>query len=335
MWDGVGGTVDTMIPVILDTDIGGDMDDTWALALLLRSPELDLKLVTTCTGNTTYRARVAAKLLQIAGRGDVPLAIGPRQKDEEDDQREWVEGYDLALYPGRVHSDAARAMVDCVMTSPEPVTIVAIGPLSVVAEALEREPRIAHNARLVGMFGNVKRLHGDCTSIVPEYNVKADVGAARRVFTAPWDITITPLDSCGRVRLSDDKYVAVRDSKDRLAQAVIANYRPWFLLKNWEPYDFAKVTKSSILFDTVAVYLAFARDLLHMEDLPITITDDGTTAVDPEGKLVHCAIDWRDQNAFDDLLVRRLTAQSLGLAHAAALTSSDTAARASAHFIVP
>jgi inosine-uridine nucleoside N-ribohydrolase len=324
-----------MIPVILDTDIGSDMDDTWALAMLLRSPELDLKLVTTCTGNTTYRARVAAKLLEIAGRADLPIGLGPRERDDEDDQREWVQGYDLAGYRGRVHGDAASAIVDCVMTSAEPVTIIAIGPLSVVAEALEREPRIAHNARLVGMFGNVKRLHGDCETIVPEYNVKADVGAARRVFTAPWDITITPLDSCGRVRLSDGKYFAVRDSKDDLARAVMANYRPWFLLKNWEPFDFAKVTKSSILFDTVAVYLAFARDLLHMEDLPITILDDGTTAVDPNGKIVHCAIDWRDQAAFDDLLVERLTAQSFGLAHAAALTSSDASSCASAHLPVP
>ena len=50
------------IPVILDTDIGGDIDDIWALAMLLKSPELDLRLVTTNTGNTEYRARVAARL---------------------------------------------------------------------------------------------------------------------------------------------------------------------------------------------------------------------------------------------------------------------------------
>jgi inosine-uridine nucleoside N-ribohydrolase len=55
--------VNKPIPVILDTDIGGDIDDTWALAMLLKSPELDLKLVVTDTGNTTYRAGVAAKLL--------------------------------------------------------------------------------------------------------------------------------------------------------------------------------------------------------------------------------------------------------------------------------
>ena len=61
------------IPVILDTDIGGDIDDTWALAMVLKSPELDLKLVVTDTGNTTYRACVTAKMLEVAGRTDVPV----------------------------------------------------------------------------------------------------------------------------------------------------------------------------------------------------------------------------------------------------------------------
>ena len=64
------------IPVILDTDIGGDIDDTWALAMMLKSPELDVKLVVTDTGNTTYRAKIAAKMLEIAGRTDVPVGVG-------------------------------------------------------------------------------------------------------------------------------------------------------------------------------------------------------------------------------------------------------------------
>ena len=57
------------IPVILDTDIGTDVDDVWALVFLLCCPELDLKLVTTSTGDTEYRARIAAKVLMSwAGR---------------------------------------------------------------------------------------------------------------------------------------------------------------------------------------------------------------------------------------------------------------------------
>ena len=65
------------IPVILDTDIGSDIDDTWALAMLMRCPELDLKMVLTETADTTYRAALTAKFLTVAGRDDVPIAIAP------------------------------------------------------------------------------------------------------------------------------------------------------------------------------------------------------------------------------------------------------------------
>ena len=56
------------IPVILDTDIGDDIDDTWALVMLLKSPELDLKLVVTDFGKAPYRAKIAARILETAGR---------------------------------------------------------------------------------------------------------------------------------------------------------------------------------------------------------------------------------------------------------------------------
>ena len=63
-------------PVILDTDIGDDIDDTWALALLLRSPELDVKLVVGDYGKALYRARLIARFLTVAGRTDIPVGVG-------------------------------------------------------------------------------------------------------------------------------------------------------------------------------------------------------------------------------------------------------------------
>ena len=60
------------IPVILDTDIGDDFDDTWALLFLLKSPQFDVKLVTTSCGRAEYRAKVIAKLLTVAKRTDIP-----------------------------------------------------------------------------------------------------------------------------------------------------------------------------------------------------------------------------------------------------------------------
>ncbi len=64
------------IPVILDTDIGYDIDDTWALALLLKSPEVDLKLVVSATHDSVYGAKLLAKFLAMAGRADIPVGVG-------------------------------------------------------------------------------------------------------------------------------------------------------------------------------------------------------------------------------------------------------------------
>lgn len=68
------------IPVILDTDIGLDVDDVWALAFLLQCPELEIRLITTCTGVTTYRAALVAKILEVAGRTDIPVVLGLRER---------------------------------------------------------------------------------------------------------------------------------------------------------------------------------------------------------------------------------------------------------------
>lgn len=294
---------DRRIPVILDTDIGGDIDDTWALAMMLKCPELDIRLVTTCTHDTPYRAKVTAKLLEVAGRADVPVGIGIQQNSKGGPQADWVGGYDLKRYPGRIFEDGVQALIDTIMTSPEPITLIGIGPLPNISAALEREPRIAQRAKFVGMFGNIRKPFGDATCAIPEYNVKIDVPASRKTFAAPWDMTITPLDTCGFVILRDQKYKAVRESTDSLTAALVENYRVW--CKALKRDDWFAM-RSSVLFDTVAVYLAFTHDLLQMEDLPIEIEDDGLTAVKSAGRIVHCATEWRDLGAFEDLLVDRL-----------------------------
>src|SRR5262245_14824798 len=76
------------VPVILDTDIGTDLDDVFALALILASPELDLRAVTTVSGDAHTRARLVCRLLQAVGRTEVPVAAGqpPRATPDRSDQ---------------------------------------------------------------------------------------------------------------------------------------------------------------------------------------------------------------------------------------------------------
>jgi inosine-uridine nucleoside N-ribohydrolase len=298
------------IPVIVTTDIGDDIDDTWALGLILRSPELDLKLVVGDYGRASYRARLLARFLERAGRTDVAVGVGLDIEPKGDGrQAEWVKGYDLAAYRGRVFADGVQAMIDVIMASPQPVTLVAIGPLPGVAEALTREPRIARRARFVGMDGSIHKGYDGAPTPDAEWNVKADPKASRTVFAAPWDITITPLDTCGLVQLRGARYARVRDSKDPVAVALLENYRAWAASSGDARVKALAGTASSTLFDPVAAYLAFSHDLCRMERVPLRVTDEGFTRIDPAGKAVLAALEWRDLGGFEDLLAARLTSR--------------------------
>ena len=295
----------TKIPVILDTDIGGDIDDTWALALVLKSPELDLKMVVSDTGNTSYRAMIIAKMLEVAKRTDVAVGIGLPQSKDDGPQAGWVADYDLARFPGKVHQDGVQAMIDLIMNSPEKITLICIGPVPNIRAALERQPQIAQRARFVGMHGSVRLGYDGNAKPSAEYNVVADAKAAQKVFTAAWPMTITPLDTCGIVRLRGEKFRKVAECTDPVTRAVIENYRIWW--KAGDPKRSDKLEASSVLFDTVAIYLAFSERLLNVEKLPIRVTDDGFTRIDPAGKPMACATSWKDLGAFEDFLVQRLT----------------------------
>ncbi|MBS3052561.1 MAG: nucleoside hydrolase [Candidatus Aenigmarchaeota archaeon] len=288
------------IPVILDTDIGTDIDDTWALVMLLKSPELDVKLITTTTGDTLYRAKIVAKMLEIAGRTDIPIGIGLNSGEFPRFQEQWVDEYDLSRYPGIVYEDGVGALTDTIMKSPIPITLIGIGPVPNIATALEKEPRIVRNARYVGMQGYI-RTEGNVPS--REYNVATFPAECKKVFGAPWDVTITPLDTCGYVMLDGQRYNAIRDSDDQLVRALVDNYRIW--ANNRGLHDICEY-RSTGLMDTVAVYLSFSDDLLYMERLGIKVTDDGHTVIDDKERSINCATYWRDLEGFKDFLTHRL-----------------------------
>jgi inosine-uridine nucleoside N-ribohydrolase len=309
----------TKIPVIFDTDIGGDIDDTWALIMLLQSPELDIKLVTTSVGDTVAKAKIVAKILQITGRSDIPVGIGLRHNKNGHRQSSWVKGYKLSSYPGTVHQDGVQALIDTIMKSPKPITVIAVGPLPNIAAALQREPRIADKAGFIGMHGSIRRGYGGNPKPSAEYNVRAHAKEAQKVFTARWNMTITPLDTCGIVQLKGRKYQKVLKRNSPLTRALIENYHAWQkqgVLNRHKDLSEAEVNKrvdnkvnssSTTLFDTVGIYLAISTELVKMEKLGIRITDDGYTVIDNKAKTINCATEWKDLSAFEDFLVARLT----------------------------
>ena len=290
------------IPVIIDTDIGSDIDDTWALAMALGCPEIDIRMVVSCTGDTHYRAKIICKFLERVGRTDIPVGIGLPFESAMENQRAYVEDYEITDYSGVVESDGVTAMAKMIMQSEEEIVLICIGPLPNIAKLLEIEPRVVENARFVGMHGAVNKGYEGSNVVHAEFNVKHHVAEAIRVFSSDFDMTITPLDSCGVVRLEDSDYRKATDTDNAAMQEVMDNYRIWLSTIGMNPVP----DRSSILFDTVAIYLAFSDVLLDMQTLSIAVTEDGKTVIDDNGKTMRVAVGWNDLQAFYDLLTVRL-----------------------------
>ncbi len=190
------------IPVILDTDIGDDIDDTWALAMLLGMPEVDLKLIVTDYGNTPERTRLAAKILQRVGRTDIPIGTGIKTGDEPLTQKRWVGDFDLGTYPGKVHEDGVAALIDTILAQPDVITVITIGPVPNIKEALRRNPQIATKARIVCTGGRIYKGFENGGKPWADWNVRADAPSWQAMVAAPWTITTSPLDASGELVLS-------------------------------------------------------------------------------------------------------------------------------------
>src|SRR5215467_14450977 len=135
--------------VILDTDIGDDIDDAFALALLLRSPELELQGITTAWGDTALRARLTNRLLKEAGASGIPVVAGISTPTESPfTQAEWAREGEPAA-----RSDAVEFLLEAARRFPGQVTLIAIGPLTNVGRAIERDPEGFRKFRRVVVMG--------------------------------------------------------------------------------------------------------------------------------------------------------------------------------------
>ena len=294
------------IPVIFDTDIGSDIDDMIALSLILKSPELDLKMVTTATEDTAYRAKVAAKFLALAGRSDIPVGLGPAFDAKAEFHKPWVKDYALTDYPGIIEHDGVAAMAALIRASDTPVTIIAAGPMHNIAKLVNMAPDVVSKVNLVGMHGSIYQgYEGESPSA--EYNVANNPAAFRNVLAQNWrSFTITPLDTCGDITIGGEQYQQLRHSKDKQLQTIFENYGIWSSLVTWDTVDYLD-TRTSILYDVIAVYLALPNhDWLPVESMNIKVTDDGFTQPAPQGRPLDVALNWQDEEAFKAWFTQRM-----------------------------
>lgn len=186
------------VPIIFDTDIGGDIDDALALALALQSPELEVKAITTVSDHAPLRSRLVWKELCLFGRQDIPIGTGADEplldpvRAGRHPQLEVLTAEDVAPGPPR---RAVDLIVRTLLDSPRKVTIVPVGPLTNIALSLKTEPRIKEKIERIVLMGGAYRI------LQPEYNIYSDRIASEIVFRSGVPITAVGLDVTTRCKL--------------------------------------------------------------------------------------------------------------------------------------
>lgn len=235
--------------LVVSTDIGDDIDDAFALGLLLRSPQLRVLGIASAWGDTSLRAQLLQRLLQQAGRSEVPLAVGARTTSTiAFSQARWAAKGQL---PGKL-PDAAAMILQQARQHPGQVTLLVLGPMTDAALAQQRDPAgFAKLKRIVAMGGSVRVGYGKsayrpASSPAPEYNILSDVAAAQRAFAAGVPIVLLPLDAT-QITLEEPERIALFAHGDGLTDALTQLYYQW--RNTDQPWASATPT----LFDAVPV----------------------------------------------------------------------------------
>jgi purine nucleosidase len=250
------------IPILLDTDIGSDIDDAFALALILNSPELDLLGVTTVSGDAEARARLAAKMLEDAGRLDVPVVAGASSKPLPIEQCRLADNFKS---PSLLPIAAEDFLESEIKRRPGEITIVAIGPLTNVAALLKKYPDAAKEIKqIVLMGGSIERGYAPDSKPEPEYNIRMDPEAAQVVFSSGVPIVMAPLDVTAMLQLDAAARHRIFTQLSPFANDLTLLYHLW---NNETP----------TLFDPMAVALLIDPSLCVMKPMAIEVDNEGFT----------------------------------------------------------
>jgi inosine-uridine nucleoside N-ribohydrolase len=262
------------MPILLDTDIGSDVDDAFALALILRSPELDLLGVTTTTGNPQARARLAAKMLQDAGRSGVPVVAGWPGQFVPSQQCRLADGFKS---PSLLTVEAEDFLNSEINKHPGEIVIIAIGPLTNVAALLKKYPESAKKIKqIVLMGGSVERGYAPGSKPEAEYNIRCDPGGAQEVFSSGVPILMVPLDVTAMLKLDADARHRIFTQLTPLTNDLTLLYHLW----NYE---------TPTLFDPMAVAEMLDPSLCRTKPMAIDVDNLGFTR-EAKGKPANATV---------------------------------------------
>lgn len=298
------------VPVVIDTDIGADIDDAFALAFALASPELDIRGITTVgrggppdpfvqhisKERDEDRAWLVCRFLSQVGARNIPVAAGadPQPKSPIDWQIQYRR-HPAAIYnrTAKPVKESAVELMAKLANETDGLTVIALGPLTNVARFIKDHPDAATKLkRIVIMGGSVNVGYEGKPKPEPEWNIETDISAAKAVFKSGLPITVVPLDVTAKLKL---------ETKEREAIFEVRTPLTWQVQNLYELWD----RETPILFDPVAVLAAFDEKLLTSKPMHLEVSDKGMTLEKELKANVRVATDLKEI-AFREMFATRL-----------------------------
>lgn len=283
---------------ILDTDIGDDIDDAFALALLLRSPEVKLLGVATEFGDTELRARLVDRYLAATGHNEIPVEAGVRTEVKSK--------FSQAAYahqaPARNRSDAVEFLLRQISEHPGEITLIAIGPLFNVQAAIARDPATFRKLkRVVLMGGSIYRGYDDMNAgdmnrpPSAEWNIHCDPAGLQALLASGVSVFMMPLDST-QIRPTQQELASVFAHGSALTDQLTLLYHEWTGAGAW---------KMPTLFDPVAAAYAIRPELCPAKPMHLEVDNQGFTRP-TDGKPNAQVCLKSDEKGFLDFLLQRV-----------------------------
>ncbi|HAH00145.1 MAG TPA: nucleoside hydrolase [Ktedonobacter sp.] len=265
--------------IILDTDPG--IDDALALFLALASPEdVHLEAITTVGGNVNAHLTTsnALALLELADCTTIPVARGSnRPIVRQAVYAEYVHGDNglggLQLPEPKIQTvdkHAVDVIIEQIMAAPGEITLVPIGPLTNIALALRREPRIAQSVREVVIMGGALRVPGNTTPTA-EFNIYVDPHAAHIVLHAGWPIRLVSLDATMQAELCREQVAVLARSKSPVTAAIEQMLTYYF-----DVFSPQYGISAFHMHDPLCLAAAFQPDLITWEPAYVDVELHGT-----------------------------------------------------------
>ena len=265
--------------VIIDTDIGDDIDDVFALTYCLCNPSFDIKLIIVSSGDNDYKAKLVAYMLEKLNKTDIPIAKSINKSWGCSAQANAISSFQLDDYKGIIYQDYEEHLNN--LLEQDNYIFFEFGPCNVLAEYLRKYQNHISKLDIYYMGASVYRGYLNHPEPCAEYNVLMSVNATNYLINSGAKVTVLPVDSCYDIIIDKEEYQTLLHSDSDAAKLLIEQYTAWHTDYVGGSIKFDPKTSSTILYDLVVPMYFLYPEYFEEEHVNLEISCYGTSKVIP------------------------------------------------------